>query len=212
MCGDSWLAHCEANPGTASPVCSPPFTTTSCGLCPVFREPRAEDTICVRPSWLVVEGWCGRQSVGHAGSQQRRWSTNLKMRIPVSQLHPSWLLVHNLRPRIEHSLLRSHSSDLNGNRGQHWLMLYLLCSRLRSRHCFHKIISSHKPSRMQSHSFSNGKKSAKQKNEGNCPRLDNKRLEKLGWELRLQGQTQTQSQDSGQGPLLGSPAEAPSSH
>lgn len=167
----------------------------------------------MRHSWLVVEGWCGRQAVHHAGSQQRHWSTNLKMCIPASQLHPSWLPVHNLRPRIEHSLLRSHSPDLYGNRGQHWLMLYLLCSRLRSRHCFHKIISSHKPARMQSHVVVPSqmeKKVQNRKNEGSCPRLDNKRLEELGWELRLQGQTQ--GQDSGQGPLSGSPAEAPNSH
>lgn len=106
-----------------------------------------------------------------------------------------------------------HPTDLNGNRGQHWLTLYLLCSRLRSRHCFHKIISSHKPSRMQSHVVfpSQMEKSAKQKNEGSCPRPENKGLEKLGWELRFQGQSQTQSQDSGQGPLSGSPAR-PQTH
>lgn len=118
----------------------------------MFREPRAEDTTCVRHSWLMTEGWCGWWAVYHAGSQQRRWNTNLKACTPVSQLHPSWLPVHNLRPRIGHFLLcPPPSTDLNGNRGQHWLTLYLLCSRLRSRHSLHEIISSHKPSRMQSH-------------------------------------------------------------
>lgn len=50
---------------------------------------------------------------------------------------------------------------------------------------------------------------AKQRNEGSCLRLPSEGMEKLGWALRLQGQSQTQRQRSGSGISIREPSRGP---
>lgn len=70
VCGcDSWLSS-----GLIlrfPPIASSRWTTTSCVLCPMFREPRAGVTKCVRLDRSEEVGWGAGQTVDPASPRQR---------------------------------------------------------------------------------------------------------------------------------------------